>query len=104
MDGDGACGCTSCLYHAVLQYLLHLDGHVGHILGNSLDSLHQAGWLKPVHTTAQKHEWKWKWKWNHSQSGGWGANTLLSHTGTFHVCHAGPRIYVASAKAQVKYN
>lgn len=57
MDEDGACDCTSSLYHAVLQYLLHPDGHVGHILGNSLDSLHQAGWLKPVHTTAQEHEW-----------------------------------------------
>lgn len=55
MEEGGACGCTSALYHAVLQYLLHPDGHVGHILGNSLDSLHQAGRLKPVHTTAEKH-------------------------------------------------
>lgn len=57
MDGAGACSCTSSLYRAVLQYLLHPDGHVGHILGDSLDSLHQAGWLKPVHTTTWKHEW-----------------------------------------------
>lgn len=53
--GGGARGRTSSLHHAVLQYLLHPDGHVGHVLGDSLDSLHQSGWLKPAHTAAQKH-------------------------------------------------
>lgn len=42
--------CTSSLHHAALQYLLHPGGHVGDILGDSLDPLHQAGWLKPAHT------------------------------------------------------
>lgn len=41
---------TSSLHHTVLQYLLHPDGHVGDILGYSLNPLHQAGWLKPAHT------------------------------------------------------
>lgn len=78
MDEDGARGCTSSLCRAVLQDLLHPDGHVGHILGDSLDSLHQAGWLKPAHNNSTGT----RVKWNQSQKPGavgWGANTLLSH-------------------------
>lgn len=50
--------CTSALHHTVLQYLLHPDGHVRDILGDSLDPLHQAGWLKPVDTKHLDLEWR----------------------------------------------
>lgn len=49
---------TSPLCHTILQYLLYPDGHVGDILGYSLDSLHQASWLKPAQTTTHKTQHK----------------------------------------------
>lgn len=64
---------TSSLRHSVLQYLLHPGCHVRDILGNGLDSLHQAGWLKPAHTITHKHSEE------ETKLEVGGTDTLLSH-------------------------
>lgn len=50
---------TSGVHHAALQNLLHPDGHVGDVLGDSLDPLHQASWLKPAKTNRLKPRKQW---------------------------------------------